>query len=94
MFAPSQEDVRRFFCATAAKQRQGEVMGAVASVNSLMAVLAPATAGPLLVLISHRQPDDWLIGLPFFACALLQAVAAVIAIRFFTARRRAAAQPA
>ena len=26
MFAPSQEDVRRFFCATAAKQRQGEVM--------------------------------------------------------------------
>ena len=75
-------------------QRQGEVMGAVASVNSLMAVLAPATAGPLLVLISHRQPDDWLIGLPFFACALLQAVAAVIAIRFFTARRRAAAQPA
>ncbi|MCP5271452.1 MAG: DUF1841 family protein [Burkholderiaceae bacterium] len=26
MFAPSQEDVRRFFCATAAKQRQGVVM--------------------------------------------------------------------
>jgi len=75
-------------------QRQGEVMGAVASVNSLMAVLAPATAGPLLVLISHRSPDDWLIGLPFYASALLQAVAALIAIRFFTARRTAEAQPA
>jgi len=26
MFAPSQEDVRRFFCATAAKQREGGVL--------------------------------------------------------------------
>jgi hypothetical protein len=26
MFAPSQEDVRRFFCATAAKRRAGEIL--------------------------------------------------------------------
>jgi DHA1 family tetracycline resistance protein-like MFS transporter len=75
-------------------QRQGEVMGAVASVNSLMAVFAPAAAGPLLVLISHRPAGDWLIGLPFYTCAAVQAVAALIAFRFFIARRHAAALPA
>lgn len=75
-------------------QRQGEVMGAVASVNSLMAVFAPAAAGPLLILISHRPAGDWLIGLPFYTCAAIQAVAALIAFRFFIARRHAAALPA
>ena len=75
-------------------QRQGEVMGAVASVNSLMAVFAPAAAGPLLILISHRPAGDWLIGLPFYTCAAVQAVAALIAFRFFIARRHAAALPA
>lgn len=74
-------------------QRQGEVMGSLASVNSLMAVIAPATAGPLLILISHRPPGDWLIGLPFYCCAALQAVSAFIAFRFFHGRRLAAAQP-
>jgi hypothetical protein len=32
MFAPSQEDVRRFFCATAAKQRDGAVMSPMEAV--------------------------------------------------------------
>ena len=59
-----------------------------------MAVLAPAMAGPLLILISHRPQGDWLIGIPFFTCAALQAVAALVAFRFFNARRHAAAQPA
>jgi DHA1 family tetracycline resistance protein-like MFS transporter len=78
----------------AAAERQGEVMGSLASVNSLMAVFAPVTAGPLLVLVSHRPAGDWLIGLPFFACAALQAAAAVIAFRFFSSRRRAAVMTA
>jgi len=43
-----------------------------------------AYAGVSAVQIS----GDWLIGLPFFVCAVLQATAAVIAIRFF---RRGAA---
>lgn len=73
---------------------QGEVMAAMASVNSLMAVIAPTIAGPLLVLVSERPPGDWLIGMPFFACAAVQAAAAVIAFRFFSARRAAEAQPA
>lgn len=71
---------------------QGATAGSVASMNSLMAVLAPMLATPLLGLISHRQPSDWLMGLPFFACAALQAVGTLIAIHFF--RRRAAQSPA
>ncbi|MBP6903098.1 MAG: MFS transporter [Burkholderiaceae bacterium] len=71
---------------------QGATAGSVASMNSLMAVLAPMLATPLLGLISHRQPSDWLMGLPFFACAALQAVGTLIAIQFF--RRRAAQSPA
>jgi len=74
--------------------RQGEVMGSMASINSLMAVIAPTVAGPLLVLVSERPPGDWLIGLPFFACAAVQALAALIAIRFFSVRRQAETQPA
>lgn len=67
---------------------QGATAGSVASLNSLMGVLAPVLATPLLGLVSHRPQGDWLIGLPFFACAALQAVSTLIAIRFF--RRHAA----
>ncbi len=37
-------------------------MGAVASLNSLMAVLAPVIGAPLLALVSHLPPGDWRIG--------------------------------
>jgi MFS transporter, DHA1 family, tetracycline resistance protein len=67
-------------------RHQGQTMGAVASLNSLMAVVAPVFGTVLLGLVSHRPPGDVMIGLPFFFCAALQASAAVIAIRFF--RRR------
>jgi MFS transporter, DHA1 family, tetracycline resistance protein len=73
---------------------QGSAAGSVASLNSLMAVLAPVAATPLLGLVSHRAPGDWLMGLPFFFCAALQAVGAVIAIRFFRRRAQLLATPA
>ncbi len=71
--------------------RQGRTMGSVASLNSLMAVLAPVTGAGLLTLVSHRPQGDFLIGLPFYFCALLQAVAAVIAFRHFRRQRSATA---
>lgn len=75
----------------AQSHEQGRTMGSVASLNSLMAVLAPAIAAPLLAAVSHRPQGDVWIGLPFFVCALLQALGAVIAFRHF--RRQGLPQP-
>jgi MFS transporter, DHA1 family, tetracycline resistance protein len=72
-------------------RHQGQTMGAVASLNSLMAVVAPVLGTALLGFVSHRPPGDWLIGLPFYFCAALQAGAALLAIRFF--RRQGAIRP-
>jgi DHA1 family tetracycline resistance protein-like MFS transporter len=74
--------------------RQGQTMGAVASLNSLMAVLAPVVALELLRWVSHRPAGDVLIGLPFFTCAALQLGAAVTAWRFFRSHKEVRAQPA
>jgi MFS transporter, DHA1 family, tetracycline resistance protein len=74
--------------------QQGATAGSVASLNSLMAVLAPMVATPLLGMVSHLRPSDWQMGLPFFFCAALQAVGALIAIRYFRQRERPAAAPA
>jgi DHA1 family tetracycline resistance protein-like MFS transporter len=69
-------------------REQGQTMGAVSSLSSLMAVVAPIIGLELLRWVSHRPAGDWLMGLPFFTCAALQLAAAVIAIRTF--RKRAA----
>jgi DHA1 family tetracycline resistance protein-like MFS transporter len=74
--------------------RQGQTMGAVASLNSLMAVLAPVIALELLRWVSHRPPGDWLIGLPFFTCSALQFTAAIVALRFFRSHTALVAKPA
>jgi DHA1 family tetracycline resistance protein-like MFS transporter len=62
---------------------QGQTMGAVASLTSLMAVIAPTISAPLLGVVSHRPAGDVWIGLPFYFCALLQVTGAVIAIAHF-----------
>lgn len=62
---------------------QGKAMGAVSSLNSLMAVFAPLVGLTLLGQVSHRPASDLLIGLPFFTCAALQAAAMLITLRFF-----------
>lgn len=74
--------------------RQGQTMGAVASLNSLMAVLAPVVALELLRWVSHRPAGDWLIGLPFFTSAALQLTAATIAWRFFRSHAQLGVKPA
>ena len=76
-------------------QTQGQTMGSIASLNSLAAVVAPVIGAPLLGIVSHLPPGDWRMGMPYYFCAALQALATVLAIRHFTRRRRAglAAQP-
>lgn len=61
---------------------QGQTMGAVASLNSLAAVIAPLIAAPLLGVVSHLPSNDWRIGAPFFFCAALQLTSTIIAIRY------------
>jgi DHA1 family tetracycline resistance protein-like MFS transporter len=76
-------------------QTQGQTMGSIASLNSLAAVVAPVIGAPLLGIVSHLPAGDWRIGMPYYFCAALQALAAVLAVRHFTRHRRArlAAQP-
>lgn len=74
----------------ASARNQGQTMGAVSSLNSLMAVFAPALAGPLMALVSHYPRGDVRMGAPFFFCALLQGAAFVLAARHF--RRELAAE--
>ena len=73
---------------------QGETMGAVASLNSLMAVMAPIVGAGLLGLVSGLPRGDWRIGAPFYFCALLQALALHFAWRHFKRARLLPATPA
>jgi DHA1 family tetracycline resistance protein-like MFS transporter len=77
----------------AGAREQGQTMGAVASLNSLMAVAAPVLGTVLLEAVAHRPQGDVWIGLPFFVCAALQAVAALLAIRFFRRQPALAVAP-
>lgn len=63
------------------EQSQGRTLGSVASLNSMMAVLAPLIGAPLLGLVSHLPQGDWRIGAPFYFCTAMLAAAALLAIR-------------
>jgi DHA1 family tetracycline resistance protein-like MFS transporter len=69
-------------------QTQGRTAGAVASLNSMMAVIAPAIGAPLLATVSHLPRGDWKIGAPFYFCAALQAASMLFARRNFGGVRR------
>ena len=71
---------------------QGQTLGAVSSLNSLMAVIAPVIGAPLLGLVSHLPMGDWRIGAPFYFCAALQAAALVLAAIHFRRQRHGRAQ--
>ena len=79
--------------AAADERTQGQTLGAVSSLNSLMAVVAPALAAPLMGTVAHLPRSDWRVGAPMFFCAALQAIALVLAVVHFRrmARRKAAA---
>lgn len=67
---------------------QGQTMGSVSSLNSLMAVIAPAFGAPLLASVSHLPAGDWRLGTPMYFCAALQALALVLAFVHFRNARR------
>lgn len=67
---------------------QGQTLGAVNSLSSLMAVVAPILGAPLLGLVSHYPRGDWRIGAPFYFCAILQAGSLFMAVRHFRQHRR------
>ncbi|MEJ6005316.1 TCR/Tet family MFS transporter [Paucibacter sp. AS339] len=70
---------------------QGETMGAVSSLNSMMAVTAPVVGAGLLSLVSGLPRGDWRIGAPFYFCAALQALSLFFAWRHFSRTRAVAA---
>lgn len=70
------------------EKTQGRTMGAVSSLNSLAAVVAPVFAAPLLASVSHLPPQDWRLGLPMFFCAALQGAALVLAVLHFRRQGR------
>jgi len=67
---------------------QGQTLGAVSSLSSLMAVIAPAIGAPLLGMVSHLPTGDWRIGAPFYFCAALQFAALLLALTHFRGARR------
>jgi DHA1 family tetracycline resistance protein-like MFS transporter len=64
-------------------REQGLAMGALSSLASLMAVIAPLLGAPLLAEVSHLPSGDWRIGAPFFLSAALQVVALMLAVWHF-----------
>jgi DHA1 family tetracycline resistance protein-like MFS transporter len=70
----------------AGADEQGRTMGAVSSLSSLMAVIAPLIGPPLLAVVSHLPQGDWRIGAPLFVCAALQALALALAWWHFRSR--------
>ena len=80
--------------AAADERTQGQTLGAVSSLSSLMAVIAPTIAAPLMSTVSHLPRTDWRIGAPMFFCAALQAVALLLAVvHFRRMARRGGASP-
>jgi DHA1 family tetracycline resistance protein-like MFS transporter len=67
---------------------QGQTMGSVSSLNSLMAVVAPVIGAPLLGVVSNLPHGDWRIGAPFYFSAVLQGAGLLLAWIHFRALRR------
>ena len=68
-------------------KNQGQTMGAVSSLSSLTAVVAPALSAPLLAVVSHYPQGDWRIGMPMFFCSALIGLALLLATAHFRKAR-------
>jgi DHA1 family tetracycline resistance protein-like MFS transporter len=79
---------------TTSPREQGELMGSLQSISSLGLIFMPLLGTMLLGAASHLPPHDWRVGGCFYACAALQAVALVVARRWFRAHAQVAAQVA
>jgi MFS transporter, DHA1 family, tetracycline resistance protein len=79
--------IQSIISSAADPRSQGQALGAVGGLNSLMAVIAPVLGAPLLAAVSDLPAGDWRIGAPFFFCALLQAAALILAVVHFRRER-------
>ncbi|AXA91191.1 MFS transporter [Massilia sp. YMA4] len=62
---------------------QGELMGSLQSIGSVGVIIMPLVGGVLLGEVSHLPPSDWRIGVTFFVCAAMQAIAIAVARKYF-----------
>ncbi len=60
------------------EDRKGEAMGALSALTSVMAILGPALASPVLAGVMAGSPDAWTAGMPFFGLAVLMAAVAIL----------------
>ena len=63
---------------------QGELMGSLQSISSLGVIVMPLVGSTILARVSHLSSNDWRIGTTFFVSAAMQAVAIVVARRYFS----------
>jgi DHA1 family tetracycline resistance protein-like MFS transporter len=80
--------VNSMISSAADAKNQGTTLGAVSSLNSMMAVIAPLIAAPLLAMVSHFPVGDWRIGAPFYFCAVLQILSLALAVYHFKKHTR------
>ncbi|HYM27718.1 MAG TPA: MFS transporter, partial [Steroidobacteraceae bacterium] len=91
--ATVQASIQSIISSAADPRSQGQALGAVGGLNSLMSVLAPLLGAPLLAMVSYLPRGDWRLGAPLYFCAALQAAALALAVSHFRReRRRRAAQ--
>jgi DHA1 family tetracycline resistance protein-like MFS transporter len=85
--------IQSIISSAADPRSQGQALGAVGGLNSLMSVIAPALGAPLLAMVSHLPKGDWRIGAPFFFCAVLQCASLILAVVHFRRERVAILRP-
>ena len=88
-----QASIQSLISSAADPRSQGQALGAMGGLNSLMSVIAPLLGAPLLALVSHLPRGDWRLGAPMFFCALLQSVALALAVLHFRRARGAILPP-
>jgi DHA1 family tetracycline resistance protein-like MFS transporter len=72
---------------SSAASEQGELMGSLQSISSLGVIVMPLVGTAILGAASHLPAQDWRIGSTFFLCAAMQALAIVVARRYFRSHR-------
>ncbi len=80
--------IQSIISSAADANKQGQMLGAVGGLNSLMTVVAPPIGAAILTMVSHLPKGDWRIGAPFYFCAALQAAALLLAVSHFRSERR------
>jgi DHA1 family tetracycline resistance protein-like MFS transporter len=79
---------------TTAASEQGELMGSLQSISSLGVIVMPLLGSAILAKVSHLPANDWRIGTTFFVSAAMQALAIVVARRYFSQHHMSVHTPA